>query len=87
MNLSFPPKIFKYVLFQIYFLSTMASNNYCLGSDDLSENEFLELSQKSTQSQFQVEDDENDPDYENESQSVSSSEISSQDLTQVFRFL
>ena len=55
-----------------------------LQTEELSESEYEELSQRSSQSQFQYESDDSDPDYECEdSQPLSSSDCSSQGFSQV----
>ena len=63
----------------------MSASNYYINAEKLTEEDFLELSQASSQSQFRYEEEsESDPDFENDSEYLpSSDDPSSQEFSQV----
>ena len=65
----------------------MSAPSIQFDTEDISDSEFYDFSQKSSQSQFRADDD-TDDDYEDESQEIQSSEnFSSQEFSQVNLFL
>ena len=65
----------------------MSTPNIKFDTEEISDSEFHDFSQKSSQSQFRADND-TDEDYEDESQEVQSSEnFSSQEFSQVILFL